>query len=75
MIKILKGLWHISTLKTFYISNNNIGEEAANDIANVLSHNTQLKNVDISSNSFKVVAVATRMSSIFKYIYTTFGFL
>ena len=37
MIKIAKG---ISTL--FRIDSNNVGEEAADDIATVLSNNTQL---------------------------------
>ena len=40
MIKIAKALQNISTLTTFGIYNNNVGEEVADDIATVLSNNT-----------------------------------
>ena len=52
MIKIAKALQNISTLT----SRNNVGEEAADDIATVLSNNTQLL-VNLNSNSFKTVGM------------------
>ena len=42
MIKIAKVLQNISTLTVLNISKNSIGEEAADDIASILSHNTEL---------------------------------
>ena len=42
MIKIAKALQNISTLTALGIYSNNVGEEAADDIATVLSNNTQL---------------------------------
>ena len=42
-IKIARGLQNTSTLTILDISNNNIGVEAADDIATVLSHNTKLQ--------------------------------
>ena len=45
MIKIAKGLQDISTLTAFSVGDNNIGEEAADDIATVLSHNCRLKEI------------------------------
>ena len=47
MIKIAKALQNISTLTAFRIDSNNVGEEAADDIATVLSNNTQLQMVDL----------------------------
>ena len=44
-----------STLNVFGISNNNVSEEAADDIAIVLSHNTKLQK--FSSNSFKTAGM------------------
>jgi len=46
-----------SSLIEFDISNNNIGSEAAHDIANVLSHNTKLKHLDISNNKLETVGI------------------
>ena len=57
MIKIAKALQNISTLTEFCIYNNNVGEEAADDIATVLSHNTKLQVVNLNSNSFKTVGM------------------
>ena len=57
MIKIAKALQNISTLTKFSIYNNNVGEEAADDIATVLSHNTQLQVINFNSNSFNTVGM------------------
>ena len=42
-MKISKGLQNTSSLTVFSISRNNISEAAADDIAAVLSHNTNAK--------------------------------
>ena len=42
-IKITKALQGISSLIKLYISNNNIADKAANDIAAICSRNTQLQ--------------------------------
>ena len=53
MIKIVQALQAISTLTTFAISNNNVSEEAADDIAKVLSCNTELQVLHLLKNRFK----------------------
>ena len=50
---------NITTLKIFRISNNDITEEAAGDIAVALSHNTQLQELDISDNHIKASGAIT----------------
>ena len=50
----LKG---VSKLLKFMLSNNNISDEAARDIAIVLSHNIQLKDFCINGNCFQVSSV------------------
>ena len=57
MIKIAKALHNISTLTVFNIGNNNVGEEAAGDIATVLSCNAKLHAVCLHSNSFKTLSM------------------
>ena len=42
-IKIAKGLQNATNLTMLNLNNNNIGEEAADDIAAVLSYNTKLQ--------------------------------
>ena len=39
MIKIVKDLQNISTLRAFSIGCNHVGKEAADDVTTVLSHN------------------------------------
>ena len=51
---LAKGLHDITTLRSFCISNNNISEEAASDIARFLFHNTQLEEVDVAFNEFRL---------------------
>ena len=53
MKKIAKALQNMSTLTIFSISNNNVDEQAAGDIATVLSHNTNLRKLYLNSNNFK----------------------
>ena len=53
MIKISKALQNISTLTTIAINNNGVDDKAANDIAAVLSHNSELQELDFGYNSFK----------------------
>ena len=50
IIKIAKGLENISTFRKLYISDSNITDEAANDIAAVIYSNTQLQEFDVSRN-------------------------
>ena len=50
IIKILRGMKHISTLTKFNISCNAIRTDAADDIAVILSYNTKLKEIDLSYN-------------------------
>ena len=56
-IKFLKALRDIVTITKLFISNNNITDEAANDIASVLSFNTRLQELDISYNCFQAVGI------------------
>ena len=58
MIKIAKALQDISTLTAFSIGDNNVGEEAADNIALVLSHNCRLKEVYLHNNNFKTVGIS-----------------
>ena len=43
----------IITLKKLYINENSISEEAADDFAAALAFNTQLQELDISSNNLQ----------------------
>ena len=56
MITIAKALQDISTLTTFSIGDKNVGEEAADDIALVLSQNFRLKEIHLHNNNFKTGA-------------------
>ena len=53
VIKVAKGLQKISTLTKLYINNNQITDEAADYIADVISCNSHLQILDISSNSLQ----------------------
>ena len=46
----LQSLQNTSRLTVINVSNNNIGEEAADDIAAVLSHSTNLEKIDLGYN-------------------------
>ena len=52
MIKIAKALQNVSGLIALNISNNNVNERAADDIATVLSRNSKLQQLYFSNNSF-----------------------
>ena len=57
MVKIAKALRDVSTLTIINISNNNVGEEAADDIATVLSRNINLQQLNLSNNGLKTVGM------------------
>ena len=73
MIKIAKSLQSVSTLMVLNISDNNVGEEAADDIAMVLSHNTRLQKLHVHNNKFqsagaiKITEALKNASSLAKY--------
>ena len=52
-IKTAKSLLNVSSLTVFDISNNNVGEKAADDIAAILSHNTRLQKVCLGGNNLQ----------------------
>ena len=65
---ILKASQNISLLKKLYIGKNSISDKAANDIAAIISCNTQLQEVDISGNNltaFGAIKIAKALQSIF----------
>ena len=51
--KVLKALKGINTLRKLYISNNYITDEVADDIAAVISRNTDMELLDISGNNLQ----------------------
>ena len=53
IITIAKALQSISTLTALLINGNDVGEEAADYIATVLSCNTKLQKLNLSNNSFQ----------------------
>ena len=53
VIVILKGSMRISSLKRLNVNNNNITDEAAHYIGDVLSRNTKLEELDLSCNSLQ----------------------
>ena len=54
-MKIAKALQNISTLTKFYINDNDITDEAADDIATVIScNNIQLQEFDHGGNHLQV---------------------
>ena len=66
MIKIVKALQNISTLTKFSISNNNVGEAAAVDIAMVLSHNTKLQELYLNNNIITTVGMIKIAIELYK---------
>ena len=57
--KIARGLQKISTLTKLCIANNNIGDEAADDIAAAVSCNIHLQEFDIGRNDLRASGIAT----------------
>ncbi|XP_065918394.1 NACHT, LRR and PYD domains-containing protein 12-like isoform X2 [Dysidea avara] len=72
-IKISRGLQNTSTLTVLYISNNNIGVEAADDIATVLSHNTKLQTIELGNNLLAAGGIKIFKSLQFTSTLTSFG--
>ena len=68
-IKVLKGLQNISTLTKLFISKNYITNKAADDIAAVISSNTQLQELDISNNDLQTTGTII-VSKALQYIST-----
>ena len=64
VIKIFKSLRSISNLKKMYIHGNVITDEAADDIAVVLSQNTKLKEINISYNNLQTAGAVKIFQSI-----------
>ena len=64
IIKILKGIMNISNLKRLNIRGNNISDEAANDIGDVLSHNTKLEELNLSCNSLQAAGAIKVFNSM-----------
>ena len=66
-IKIAKALLCLPSLNTLDLSNNCIGEEAAKDLAILISHSHSLKDIRISENklgSNGVIAIADALSTL-----------
>ena len=57
MIKIVKGLQNISSLRIFGIGCNSVGEEAVDDVAAILSHNFRLREIYLYNNNFKTAGM------------------
>ena len=66
VIKVAKGLRKISTLTKLCINNNQITNEAAGYIANVISCNSHLQILDISSNSLQAQGATIILKSLQK---------
>ena len=59
-LKIVKALQSNNTsLKEFTIASNNIGSEAANKIAVILAHNTELQKLKMTQNELEEGCVNT----------------
>ena len=73
IMKIAKSLQNISTLTVLNISKNNIGEEAADDIAAVVAYNTQMQRLCLCNNYFqtsgviKITEALKNTSTLVKY--------
>ncbi len=57
IIKISRSLQKISSLIKLYINHNNITDEAADDIADAISCNTQLQQLHLGSNDFETSGI------------------
>ena len=65
--RILKGMENISNLITLNVSHNKIIDEAADELANILLHNTKLEKLDLSFNNLSntdIVKVFKGMKNI-----------
>ena len=69
MNTITKALQDISTLTVFNISNNSVGDKAADGISTVLSHNVKLQKLYLDNNNFRTVGmikIGTALQNVFK---------
>ena len=64
----MKGIVNISTLKRLNISSNDITEETANYIGDVLSHNTKLEELDLSCNSLQAAGAIKIFNSMVEIV-------
>ena len=69
VIKIMKALKGLNTLRKLYISNNSITDEVADDITAVISCNTDIKVLDISGNNLQANG-AIKIGNFLQNIYT-----
>ena len=63
-IGVLKGLDNISKLNKFNISGNSITSFAANDLAEFLSRNTELQEIDVSYNNLQETGISRILGAI-----------
>ena len=64
IITIAKALQSITTMNKFYINDNNVTDEAANDVALVLHHNAHLQELDIGLTQNGVICIMKALQSI-----------
>ena len=67
IIKIMKALQGIYTLKKLYLNNDNITEEAADNIATVISCNLDLQELNLGSNNLQasgIIKIARSLQKI-----------
>ena len=69
VVKIVKVLKDITTLRKLYLSKVNITDEVADGIAAVISCNTAMEVLDVSGNNFKAVG-AIKIGENLQHIYT-----
>ena len=69
VVKIVKVLKDISTLRKLYLSNVNITDEVADGIAAVIYCNTAMEVLDVSGNNFKAMG-AMKIGENLQHIYT-----
>ena len=69
VIKIMKALKGLNTLRKLYISNNSITDEVADYITAVISCNTDIKVLDISGNNLQASG-AIKIGNFLQNIYT-----
>ena len=69
VIKIMKALKGLNTLRKLYISNSNITDEVADYITDVISRNTDMELLDISGNNLQAKG-AIKIGSFLQNIYT-----
>ena len=55
--RVIKALQNISTVTKLYIGNNNITDEVADGIADVIYKNTKLQEFDVNNNNLKSISV------------------